>query len=115
MRACGPKYQPCCTPLLSAAAITSRPLSLTALNMGCMMRISNVGVSIMADHAKQVSLTNKPQTCVPAAATDATQLLELHLCGCGFVTDFDVADICKVCASGVRLQAQRLALSTAAL
>ncbi len=81
-----------------------------------MMRISNVGVSIMADHAKQVSLTNsiifKPQTCVVAAATDATQLLELHLCGCGFVTDFDVADICKVCAA---LQAQRVTLSTAGL
>ena len=26
----------------------------------------------------------------------APQLLELHLCGCGYVTDFDVADICKV-------------------
>jgi hypothetical protein len=26
------------------------------------------------------------------------QLLELHLCGCGYVTDFDVADICKVIA-----------------
>ena len=49
--------------------------NLTAINLGCMMGISNVGVSIMADHAKQ--------------------LLELHLCGCGYVTDFDVADICK--------------------
>jgi hypothetical protein len=22
--------------------------------------------------------------------------LELHLCGCGYITDFDIADICKV-------------------
>jgi hypothetical protein len=32
----------------------TRHLRLTAVNIGCMMGISNVGVSIMADHAKQV-------------------------------------------------------------
>ena len=31
---------------------------LTAINIGCMMGISNVGISIMADHAKQVSRQN---------------------------------------------------------
>ena len=68
MRGCGARFElPCrcgsCSPC-------SR---LTALNVGCMMGISNVGVSIMADHAKQVfaggylpapfSASDSPRSC----------------------------------------------------